>query len=62
MTNRYNGTGAASGCWGVSGNNTNSICGRKYHFCVVPGPTTAAKQAKCDWLTTFANVTNNCNC
>jgi len=58
MTNRYNGTGAASGCNGLSGNNTNSVCGRKAHFC--PG-STPMKQAKCQWLTNFTS-TNNCNC
>tara|TARA_R100001377_G_scaffold83719_1_gene65734 strand:- start:26 stop:958 length:933 start_codon:yes stop_codon:yes gene_type:complete len=58
MTNRYNGTGALSGCWGLTGTNTNSACGRKAHFC--PG-NTPMKQAKCQWLTNFTS-TNNCNC
>tara|TARA_R110001583_G_scaffold26876_3_gene96566 strand:+ start:4951 stop:5949 length:999 start_codon:yes stop_codon:yes gene_type:complete len=58
MTNRYNGTGALSGCWGLTGTNTNSVCGRKAHFC--PG-STPMKQAKCQWLTNFTS-TNNCNC
>jgi hypothetical protein len=58
MTTRYNGTGAPSGCWGLSGNNNQSICGRKAHFC--PG-NTPMKQAKCQWLTNFTS-TNNCNC
>jgi len=58
MTTRYNGTGAPSGCWGLSGNNNQSICGRKVHFC--PG-STPMKQAKCQWLTNFASI-NNCNC
>ena len=62
MTDRYNGTGAPSGCWGLSGNNGQSVCGRKNHFCVSPGPgTSTMKQAKCDWLTTFT-ANNNCNC
>ena len=58
MTDRYNGTGAPSGCNGLSGNNTNSVCGRKAHFC--PG-STPSKECKCDWLTTFT-AQNNCGC
>jgi len=58
MTDRYNGTGAPSGCNGLSGNNTNSVCGRKAHFC--PG-NTPSKECKCDWLTTFT-ANNNCGC
>jgi len=62
MTNRYNSTTGPGGCWGVSGNNNQSVCGRKNHFCVSPGPTTPIKQAKCDWLTDFINNQTNCGC
>tara|TARA_Y100000310_G_scaffold342951_1_gene448410 strand:- start:6778 stop:7089 length:312 start_codon:yes stop_codon:yes gene_type:complete len=58
MTDRYNGTGVPSGCNGLSGNNTNSVCGRKAHFC--PG-NTPSKECKCEWLTNFT-AQNNCNC
>ena len=58
MTNRYNN----KGCYGVGGSATNilnnSICDKKADFC--PG-STAMKQAKCNWLTTFT-ANNNCNC
>ena len=60
MTNRYNGTGGPSGCWGISGNNTNSVCGRKAYFCGLPSQS-PMQQAKCAWLTTFT-ANNNCNC
>ena len=60
MTDRYNGTGGPSGCWGISGNNTNSVCGRKAYFCGLPSPS-PMQQAKCTWLTTFT-AQNNCNC
>ena len=62
MTNRYNSTSGPGGCWGISGNNNQSVCGRKNHFCVSPGPTTPMKQAKCDWLTDFINNQTNCGC
>ena len=58
MTNRYNSTTGPGGCWGTSGSNNQSVCGRKAHFC--PG-NTPMKQAKCQWLTNFTS-TNNCNC
>ena len=65
MTTMYNGTGGPSGCWGLNGNNPNSICGRKAQFCPAPAGNnsnpTPMQQAKCDWLTTFT-VQNNCNC
>ena len=60
MEDRYNGLGAPqhTGCWGPNGNNTNSVCGRKAHFC--PG-STPSKECKCDWLTTFTAI-QNCGC
>jgi len=62
MTNRYNSTTGPGGCWGTSGSNNQSVCGRKNHFCVAPGPTTPMKQAKCDWLTDFINNQTSCGC
>ena len=61
MTTIYNGTGGPSGCWGLSGNNPNSVCGRKAYFCGMCPGCTPMQQAKCDWLTTFT-ASNNCNC
>ena len=62
MTDRYNGTGGPSGCWGLSGTNPNSVCGRKAYFCSLPSPS-SMQQAKCQWLTTFtAAQTPPCNC
>ena len=58
MTTIYNGTGGPSGCWGLSGNNPNSVCGKKNSIC--PG-NTPTKECKCDWLTTFT-TNNNCGC
>jgi len=61
MTTMYNGTGGPSGCWGLSGNNPNSVCGKKAYFCGMCPGCTPMQQAKCDWLTTFTS-TNNCSC
>ena len=61
MTTMYNGTGGPSGCWGLSGNNTNSVCGKKAYFCGLGTSGTPMQQAKCTWLTTFT-ANNNCNC
>jgi len=58
MTNHYNN----QGCYGNQGSQSsphpNSVCGKKNSIC--PG-STAMKQAKCNWLTTFTS-NNNCNC
>ncbi len=66
MTNRYNSTTGPGGCWGVSGNNNQSVCGRKAHFCPAPvgnnSNPSPMQQAKCDWLTDFINNQTNCGC